>query len=169
MSISDLMVLRGRVGTGLVLRRPEDGGRSFVRFRMVVPRPRRKDNGEWEEGEAQWHTIRAWGALAEHLSVSLHKGQPVVVIGRPTASAWIASNGELRSELAVNAMTAGHDLTFGVALYSRLSALQGAAEGLGTLREPAGDDPKVDAEPDNEKTVEAGEEEPKAGAAPIAA
>ena len=121
MSINDLMVLRGRVGTKLTLRRPEDGGRSFVRFRMVVPRPRRRDNGDWEEGEAQWHTVRAWGVLAEHLSVSFAKGQPVVVVGRPAANAWIGSDGQLRSEVAVNAMTAGHDLTFGVTLYSRLS------------------------------------------------
>lgn len=122
MSVSDLMVLRGRVGTGLTLRRPEDGGRAFVRFRIVAPRPRRKDNGEWEEGEAQWHTVRAWGPLAEHLAISFHKGQPIIVVGRPAAHAWISNEGEVRSEISINAFTAGHDLGYGVSLYSRLGS-----------------------------------------------
>lgn len=128
MSMSDQMILRGRVGTGLPLRRPEDGGRSFVRFRMVVPRSRRKDNGEWEDGEPQWHTVRAWGSLAENLAVSLHKGQPIVVIGRPAVQAWISREGELKSELAINAITVGHDLGLGVSLFSRITAMKGAVE-----------------------------------------
>ena len=77
MSMSDLMVLRGRVGTNLTLHRPEDGGgRSFVRFRMVIPRARRNDSGKWEDGEPKWHTIRAWGPLAENMRVLFERGSP---------------------------------------------------------------------------------------------
>lgn len=130
MSISDLMVLRGRVGTNLTLHRSEeDGGRSFVRFRMVVPRARRKDNGQWEDGEPQWYTVRAWGPLADNMAASLHKGNPLVVVGRPAAHAWINSEGEIRSELAINAFTVGHDMGFGISLYRRLMPMRTDQEG----------------------------------------
>lgn len=163
MSMSDQMILRGRVGTGLTLRRAEDGGRSFARFRMVVPRSRRKDDGGWEDGEPQWYTVRAWGSLAEHLSVSLHKGQPIIVIGRPAVQAWISREGELRSELAVNAITAGHDLGMGVGMFSRLSAMIGGGASVGgaafaqssPLDAPAG---SADAEDGPEDETETSEE-----------
>lgn len=120
MSISDLMVLRGRVGTELTLSRPEKGeGRIFCRFRMVVPRSRRRDNGDWEDMDPLWYTVRCWGALAENMAMSLRKGQPVVVAGRPVAHAWVDGAGELRSELAVNAFTGGHDLGMGTSFYKK--------------------------------------------------
>ncbi len=130
MSVNDMMVLRGRVGTNLTLSRPESGqGRSFSRFRMVVPRSRRRDDGQWEESEPQWYTVRAWGSLAENLAMSLRKGNPVVVVGRPSANAWIGRDGELNSELAVNALTVGHDLSFGAAFYRRVAAVRQPEQG----------------------------------------
>lgn len=122
MSISDLMVLRGRVGTDLTLSRSENGaGRTFCRFRMVVPRSRRRDNGAWEDMDPLWYTIRSWGALAENMAMSLRKGQPVVIVGRPVASAWVDGAGEVRSELAINAFTGGHDLGMGGSFYKRMA------------------------------------------------
>lgn len=122
MSINDLMVMRGRLATDVTLHPPkEPGNQRFARFRMVVPRVRRTDNGQWEEGEPLWYTVRAWGGLAENISMSLRKGQPIIVAGRPSAHAWVTGEGELRSEISVNAMSVGHDLVFGVAAYSRLA------------------------------------------------
>ena len=121
MSINDLMVMRGRLATDVTLHPPKNpASQRFARFRMVVPRVRRTDSGQWEEGEPLWYTIRAWGALAENISLSLRKGQPIIVAGRPSAHAWLTGEGELRSEISVNAMSIGHDLVFGVASYSRL-------------------------------------------------
>lgn len=131
MSINDVMVLRGRVGTNLILHRPDDeGGRSFARFRMVVPRARRKDDGQWEEGEPQWYTVRAWGTLAENMTMSLRKGHPILVIGRPAAYAWASKDGELRAELAINAFSVGHDLGYGASLYRRIASLRGVEDAL---------------------------------------
>ena len=86
---------------------------------MVIPRARRNDSGKWEDGEPKWHTIRAWGPLAENMASSLRKGQPLVVIGRPAAHAWVGQDGEIRTELAINAFTAGHDMGFGITNYRR--------------------------------------------------
>ena len=121
MSVNDLMVLRGRVATDVSFHAPKEPGmQPFSRFRIVVPRLRRTDKGDWEEGEPLWYTVKAWGALAENINLSLRKGQPVLVSGRPTAQSWVTSEQETRNEIAVNAISVGHDLVFGVASYSKI-------------------------------------------------
>ncbi len=126
MSIHDLMVLRGRVGTEVTLRHPEQRhpeqpeARVFAWFRMAVPRHRRKDNGEWEESEALWYTVKAWGALAQNIRLSLRRGDPVIVVGRPVAQSWDTTKGERRTEIAVTAQSAGLDLMYCVASMHKL-------------------------------------------------
>lgn len=121
MSVQDLIILRGRAASDVALHRSEDPeGKSFGRFRIAVPRARRRDDGEWEEGEAQFYTIKAWGSLAEHLALSIRRGHPVVVVGRPVAQAWINRVGEAQADLAIHAVSAGHDLVFGLSSFARL-------------------------------------------------
>lgn len=120
MSVQDTVVLRGRAGSDVSLYTPEEEGkRTFARFRMAVPRARRRDDGTWEETEAQWYTIRAWGALADNAYLSIRRGVPLVVVGRPTSQAWIGKDGVLRSEVAINAQTMGPDLAMGATLFRR--------------------------------------------------
>lgn len=121
MSVHDLMVLRGRAASDAVVF-AKDGpeGRSFARFRMAVPRARRRDDGKWEDAEPLWYTVKAWGSLADHLHLSLRRGAPIIVVGRPSAQAWIDRGGELRSALDIHAVTIGHDLVYGVSSFARL-------------------------------------------------
>ncbi len=133
MSIRDLIVLRGRAGTDVILHRsePDEDGeepRVFCRFRMAVSRSRRKDNGEWEDAPALWYTVKAWGRLAENTYYSVRRGMPILVVGRPSAQAWIGKDGALQSEIAINANSIGHDLTFGLASFSRATAPKRAGE-----------------------------------------
>ncbi len=121
MSVQDLMILRGRVASDIALHRSqEEGVKPFARFRMAVPRARRRDDGQWEDGEPQWFTVKSWGVLAEHAELSLRRGAPIVVIGRPAAQYWINKDGEAQGDIAIHAVTFGHDLVFGVASFSRL-------------------------------------------------
>lgn len=120
MSERDTMVLRGRLGTEPVTYNSE-GKQTYLRFRMVVPRSRKRDNGEWEELAPRWYTIRMWGTLATNAAISLHKGQPIVVVGRPVAQAWQDKDGNLHSELAINASSAGHDLSMGVSVFRKFA------------------------------------------------
>ena len=121
MSAQDLIVLRGRAASDVVLHRSDDlEAKVFGRFRMAVPRSRRRDDGEWEEIDPHWYTVKVWGHLAEHVNLSIRRGNPVIVVGRPVAQAWINRLGEAQADMAVHAVSVGHDLVFGVTSFSRL-------------------------------------------------
>lgn len=126
MDIHDTVVLRGRAGSDVTLFRPKENEdkRPYARFRLAVTRSWRKDDGTWEEGEARWYTIHAFGALAENAYKSVLKGLPVIVVGRPQAQAWLTKNGELRSEISINARTMGLDLGFGESIFRRSPSRQ---------------------------------------------
>ncbi len=106
------MTLRGRVGTDLQTSRSKTGA-LCVRFRLAVSQWRRTDSGNYEELGVRWYSIRAWGRLAEYVLPSVRKGDPLLVVGRPTANAWADASGEIRSDLVFNAVSIGHDLNFG--------------------------------------------------------
>ena len=117
---NNVLTLRGRVGSDIVLHPGNADKSAFARFRLVVPRVRRRDDGSWEESAGSWYTVKCWGNLALNTGLSLHKGNPVIVVGRPAAQAWLSQAGELVAEIAVNAMTLGHDLTRGITGYNRV-------------------------------------------------
>lgn len=128
------MVLRGRAGGDVNV--TTEGAdltdrTTFGHFRLIVPRSRRKDSGEWEELEGHWYTVKAWGALARNLRTTIRRGDPVVVVGRPAANAWITGEGEIAASLVVHAVTVGHDCAYGVSSFMRPSRRPhlGAEEG----------------------------------------
>ncbi len=133
------VVLRGRVGSDPILN-DENQARPFARFRMVVPKYRRKTDGEWEELAGTWYTVKMWGSLAQNASQSLLKGHPVVVVGRPQAQAWTNREGETVSELAVTANTIGHDLAWGTSAYTKPEILFSANGIVDSSAANAGDD-----------------------------
>lgn len=116
------MILRGHLGTTPDSRCDENGGH-FTRFRMAVPKNRRKDDGQWEQLDSVWYTVKSWGKLAQHTALSLKKGDAVIVVGRPAAQAW-EKDGELHSEVAVHASSVGHDLVFGITTLNKLVSAQ---------------------------------------------
>lgn len=112
------MTLRGRVGTDLHTSRSKTGA-LCVRFRLAVSQWRRTDSGNYEELGVRWYSVRAWGRLAEYVLPSVRKGDPLVIVGRPTANAWTDGAGEIRSDLVFNAVTIGHDLNFGTSNFRK--------------------------------------------------
>ncbi|MCD4549531.1 single-stranded DNA-binding protein [Schaalia sp. lx-260] len=114
-----MMTLRGRVGTELILHKGTQGHR-FIRFRLAVPQWRMKDSGEFQEIGTRWYSVKAWDQLGDNALLSLHKGQKIIVVGRPTAQAWQDKEGNIHSALSVTAITIGHDLTVGTSRFTSL-------------------------------------------------
>ena len=56
-------------------------------FRLAST-PRMQRGNEWANGETTWITVKAFRSLAEHLASSLHRGDPVLVIGELRTTVW---------------------------------------------------------------------------------
>ena len=113
-------ILTGRVGSDVAMNQDQQGGTPFARFRLVVPRGRWNDQGTWEEQEGGWYTIKAWGNLALNMHQSLRKGNPVIVVGRPSAQGWINKEDKVATEIAINASAIGHDLARGISTFGKV-------------------------------------------------
>lgn len=118
-----MMCIRGRVGSDIRMH-STSGGKLIAKFRLAVPRwryERSQDDGpgSYVEDEPTWCTVQVWDSFAHNVGYSIQKGQPVIVMGRPLANAWVGKDGELRSEVVVAASAVGHDLSKGCASFFR--------------------------------------------------
>jgi len=96
------------------------GDTSSVRLRVAYTARRRdKETGEWSDGPTSFVTIQCWRTLADNVSMSVHKGEPVLITGRLQIRRFEDAEGAPRTAVEVEAYSVGHDLTRGVAQFSR--------------------------------------------------
>lgn len=131
--------MTGRIGGEVELR---DAASPWATFRLGCT-PRTVRGGEWGDEQTIWVTVSCSHRLAEHVRLSLHKGDPVIVIGRLRSRQWVDVNGVEHEQLQIRASTVGHDLTAGTSNFYRVK------------RTPAGEV----AEPGEDGTDEAAESE----------
>ena len=119
------LVVQGSLGTNPIVSRTSSG-RLFCYFRVATA-PSFRVADAWREGPTIWFTAKAWGYLAETLARSLHKGDPVVLVGRFSQDAWENDRGQqLTNVLTVSC--GGPDLTWGESRFMRVSHAVQAAE-----------------------------------------
>jgi single-strand DNA-binding protein len=115
------------------------GDTSSARLRVAYTARRRdKETGEWGDGPTSFVNIQCWRTLADNVSMSVHKGEPVLITGRLQIRRFEDAEGAPRTAVEVEASSVGHDLTRGVAQFSRTrwplasaaGALQDGAPGL---------------------------------------
>ncbi|WP_203567258.1 single-stranded DNA-binding protein [Aestuariimicrobium ganziense] len=110
------ITLTGHVGTEVETFTGE--GWQISRFRMAsTPRFRRGDT--WVDGETTWISVRATNRLAEHVAASIHKGDPVVVMGKLRTHTWTDQDQNKQDRLVVEATAIGHDLSRGTTVFSK--------------------------------------------------
>lgn len=76
--------------------RSTPGGRASARMRVAVNGRYQDASGAWTDGATSWHTVVAWGALAEHVG-QLPKGERVVIHGRIEQRDYTTDSGERRA------------------------------------------------------------------------
>ena len=69
-------------------------GKTLARF-TVATNESYKLNGVWQD-QTQWHTINAWGKVAQRMQKTLQKGQEIVLEGRLVNQNYETKNGEKR-------------------------------------------------------------------------
>jgi single-strand DNA-binding protein len=80
--------------------------------------------GGWADVDTLYVTVVCWRALAENVAVSLSKGDPVVVQGRVRMRQWTGEDGRSGTSVEVEASAAGHDLTRGVSVFTKVTPAQ---------------------------------------------
>ena len=96
------------------------GDTSSARLRVAYTARRRdKETGEWSDGPTSFVNVQCWRTLADNVQMSVRKGEPVLVMGRLQIRRFEDSQGAPRTAVEIEAMSIGHDLTRGVAQFSR--------------------------------------------------
>lgn len=120
------------------------GDISSAKLRVAYTARRRdRETGEWSDGPTSFVNVQCWRTLAENVQMSVHKGEPVLVMGRLQIRRFQDSDGAPRTAVEIEAMSIGHDLTRGVAQFSRTrwpSATAAAAAELHAAAAEPGDD-----------------------------
>jgi single-strand DNA-binding protein len=132
-----------------------DNGTSTAKLRVAYTERRfNRENGEWGDGPTSFVTVLCWRTLADNVAVCLRKGEPVLVRGRLRVREYQDAEGRPRTVTEVDASSVGHDLSRGVAHFSRTRRAPGetAAENAEVQAGPS---------PDGEETSHpAGGDEP---------
>ena len=120
--MNDVQVtLVGYVGTDIDYR---DGNGTGARATFRVGSTSRffdRNQGTWRDQETVWTTVKVWRSLAQNVSSSVRKGEPVIVTGKLRAESWRDEHGEQRRREVLEATSVGHDLSRGTSAYLRTS------------------------------------------------
>lgn len=94
-------------------------GLAVTSFRLASTQ-RRFDKREqkWVDGDTNWYGVTAFRQLALNASSSLHKGERVVVTGKLKIRSW-DTGGKSGTNVEIEADSIGHDLAWGVTVFSR--------------------------------------------------
>jgi single-strand DNA-binding protein len=112
------------------------GGTSTAKLRVAYTERRfNRETGEWADGPTSFVTVLCWRTLADNVAVCLRKGEPVLVRGRLRVREYEGKEGSPRIAVEVEASSVGHDLSRGVAHFSRTRRAPGetAAENAEAL------------------------------------
>jgi len=96
-------------------------GHSVASFRMAsTTRRLNRDTGRWEDVDTSFLNVTAWRSMAEHVAASVHKGDPVTVVGRLRVREYLDTQGRSSISVDVEATSVGHDLGRGVSTFERV-------------------------------------------------
>lgn len=79
-----------------------ESGKTLARLRIATNEKYKDKSGQWQDN-TQWHTINAWGKIAERAQKSLDKGQEIIVEGKLVHKSYETKAGEKRFETIIEA------------------------------------------------------------------
>lgn len=115
----------GNLVTDPELRNLESNGVPVAHFRMgSTARRWDKTSGGWIDGNSLFVNVNCWRNLAENVSRSLFKGDPVVVTGRLYSREYTGDDGLRRVTFDLEAAAIGHNLSRGTSTFRRVRSVQ---------------------------------------------
>lgn len=137
----------GNTGADVTLSRTRTGD-ACAKLRVAVT-PRVFREGQWGDLETTWWAVECYRALAENVAASIHRGDPVVVIGKTRTRVWVDEDHVEHTRTYVDAQVVAHDLNRGTSAFSRQVRAQGADD-------PFAQDPATDIDPASDLAVASG-------------
>lgn len=137
MAINEIgLTVVGWAGSEPTLYLREDGQVPFAKFRLAsTPRVYDRAQDAFVDGPTSWFTVKAFRALAQNVTASIRRGDPLVVHGRVRLVDWVAPDGHTRTTAELTAESVGHDLTRGTTRFMRTvheaRAADASAQGAG--------------------------------------
>lgn len=121
--MSDIVTIRGNVGTEVHLTTTKDGV-PMATFRVATSeRYLDRDSNQWVDRFTNWYSVSAFRALAQNTACSIHKGDGVVVAGRLRQLPWKLDDGRVGGVwVQIDADTVGPDLNRGTVNFRRYGA-----------------------------------------------
>jgi single-strand DNA-binding protein len=120
------VTVNGTVGSDVRLFEGERASRAKFRL-ATAERFFDRERNEWVARETVWMDVVCFRRLAEHVNVSVRKGQPVMVRGRLRVTSYETDKGP-RQGLEVVATSVGHDLAMGDATFTKPTREHSTAE-----------------------------------------
>lgn len=136
--MTDIITVTGVVGTD-PKHTVTNGGLAITSFRLAsTRRVFDRAKGTWEDGETNWFTVSAFRQLASNASLSIRKGERLIVRGRLRLRAW--ETGEKSgTAVEIEADSIGHDLAWCVTTYAKVRPRATDASADASSSQPASD------------------------------
>lgn len=94
-------------------------GATLSSFRLAANnRKFNRATNTWVDLDTTYVTVNCWRQLADHVLVSVRRGDPVAVIGRLRVREW-STEEKSGVVVEVDATAVGHDLSRGTAIFTR--------------------------------------------------
>ena len=82
----------GRLGAD-----PERIGTNGARIRLSSNDRAKNEQGQWEDRDQTWTTVKVWGKNADYVMSTLKKGQEIIVVGTMFEDTWTDKEGNKKS------------------------------------------------------------------------
>lgn len=133
------MPLPSITAIGGLVRDPElkfsKNNQPWVRFSLACKDRVRGQSGEWQDGEATFITVKAFGRVAENLIESAAVGDTLTVVGKLQQDRWETEDGQKRSDFSIIADTIAVAITWNTAKTPRVLGENNGAKGSGMSQE----------------------------------
>lgn len=114
---------RGNVATDPTLKNA--GGTEIAEFTVAVDVFERTEQGGWNKTGTEFVKVEWWGGGAANVVASLSKGDPILLTGTSSATAYINRRGEAVVDTLVRATQISPDFTRATASISRVRRSDG--------------------------------------------
>lgn len=119
--MSTTITAEGNLTADPELRFTKATAQAVATVRIAISTRRKNLDGEYADTPTTFHEATVWGALAEHVAESLHKGDRVLVHGSAYDEEWTDRDNNIRVKHVIQVQAIGASLRYATATVRRSS------------------------------------------------